>query len=242
MIPIALAGLAVFPERHHRPGHDGAGAAAHGQGRHRRRHRLPRRVFGRDRHGHRRFRRGRGDDLEPSRHAHRPAAARLRGHRSRRLRDRRAAGLHRSRDPARLCLLPRIRRSGARRHRPAVLRRHRAGRAGFPRRAHLVARHGARRQRRARRRLSHLGLHAPSPEPRLGRRVLVRRGRHRPLRHHGAQAHIPVRRRPAAAHARRRLEPDAQHPVLRRLLPLAPGDGDGADPGQSSSWARPPPP
>ena len=97
------------------------------------------------------------------------------------------------RHPARLCLLPRIRRSGARVDRPSVLRRHRADRAGLPRRADLVARHGARRQRRARRRVRHLGLHAASPEPRLGRRVLVRRGRHRTLRHRGAQADLAVR-------------------------------------------------
>ena len=70
-------------------------------------------------------------------------------------------------------------------------------------------------------RLRHLGLHAAASEPRLGRRVLVRRGRDRTVRHRGAQADLAVWRRPASTHARRGVEPDAQHPHLYRLLAVA---------------------
>ena len=171
-------------------------------------------------------------DFQSSRNADRPATARIRRRRSRWLRDRRPSGFDLRGHPPRLCLLSCIRGSSARVHRPPVVRRHGSDRARLHRRLDLVPWNGSWRQRGSRCRICHLGLHAPAPEPGVGRCVLVRRGRDRTLRHHGAQADGFVRCRPPAAHPRSGLEPHAQHPRLCGLLPMASGERDGAHSGK----------
>ena len=108
---------------------------------------------------------------------------------------------------ARLPLLPLGRRRAARRHRPAVLRRHRAARAGLLRRPDLAARHRARRDRRHDRRHPGLGLYAAAAELRRRRHRRPAHPRRRPVGHRRAAAAGAVRPRPAAAGARRGLEP-----------------------------------
>src|SRR3712207_8905844 len=71
------------------------------------------------------------------------------------------------------------------------------------RRPHLVARHGARRQRRPRCWLHHLGLHAPSAEPRseehtselqsrqyLVCRLLLEKKKTKSIHHNGCSARV----------------------------------------------------
>ena len=123
--------------------------------------------------------------------------------------------------------------AGARGDRPPLLRGGGAGRAGLLRRAVLVARHGARRERRARHRLRGLGLYAAASEPRARGRVLDRLRRAGAVRARAAQADRAHGARAAAAHAWRAVEPRAQPPRLCRLLAAAAGErrraaaGDG---------------
>ena len=110
--------------------------------------RLRRRPVGRDRDGDRRN--GRALDHGVERHRHAARAQAPRGAIAGRERRRRAAAhgapARDLRDPAaRLPLLPLGRRRAARLHRPAVVRRRRAARAGVLRRPDLAARHRARR-------------------------------------------------------------------------------------------------
>ena len=108
-------------------------------------------------------------------------------------------------DPvARLHLLSLGRRRAARLDRAAVVRRHRAARAGLFRRPDLAARHRARRDRRHDRRHPGLGLYAAAAELRRRRH---RRRAHPDRRAVGARlaaAAGAVRARSAAAGARRR--------------------------------------
>ena len=148
--------------------------------------------------------------------------------RPRRLRARGAPRRDLRRDPARLRLLPRRRRRGARLDRPPLLRRHRADRAGLLRRPVLGARHGARRERRAPRRLRGLGLHAAPAEPRAARAAsgpsFVQQG---PFGLDLPEAHRAVRLDAAAAHPRRGLEP-RRSTSLAYVGVLAPAPGERA--------------
>ena len=123
--------------------------------------------------------------------------------------------------------------AGARGDRPALLRGGGADRAGVLRRAVLVARHGARSERRARHRFRDLGLHAAPAEPRARGRILDRLRQARAVRDRAAQADRAHGARGAAADPWRAVEPRAQPPRLCRLLAAAAGErrraaaGDG---------------
>ena len=140
----------------------------------------------------------------------------------------------------RLPLLPLGRRGAARLHRPPVLRRHRAARAGLLRRPDLAARHRARRHRR------HDGRHRwsgptrcccrASPTPASSASSILSRG---PVGPGHAAAAGAVRARSAAAGARRALEPGAQHPRLCRLLARPRAGVDRAAAGRPVRAVRP---
>ena len=140
----------------------------------------------------------------------------------------------------RLPLLPPGRRRAARLHRPPVLRRHRAARAGLLRRPDLAARHRARRL---------AGMTAgilvwaytlllPSFVGRRHRRAAASSAEG-PCGHGDAAAAGAVRARPAAAGARRALEPGAQHPRLCRLLARRARRPDRAAAGRPVRAVRP---
>ena len=121
-----------------------------------------------------------------------------------------------------LFLLSRARQYPAGGDRPVVVRRDRAARAGVFRRPVLAARHRARRHRRHAGRLRGVALHAVHSElpGRQHRRPDAAAAR--PVRHRGVASAGAVRRRPAAAAARRAVVALAQHPDLRRAVAGAP--------------------
>ena len=135
--------------------------------------RLRRRALGGDRDGDRRTRRARHHDLERSRRAAGPAAPRSDPVEPRRTSARCCSTVRRVAIFVILLLAYLYyrfgRRGAARLDRPAVVRGHRAARAGLLRRPVLAARHRARRARRHDGRHSGLGLYAAAAELR-GRR------------------------------------------------------------------------
>ena len=158
---------AHVPRRQRRQRHVRAGAAAVGQVGAADAGRLRRRPVGRDRDGDRGIGRARDHGVERHRRAADAQAPRAADHRGRRRRPHAADGAARGdrRHPAAgVPLLPLGRRRAARLDRAAVVRRHRAARAGVLRRAVLEARDRARRHGRHDDRHRDVGLYAAAAE------------------------------------------------------------------------------
>ena len=183
--------------------------------------RVRRRTVGRDRDGDRGVGRARDHGVERHRRAADAQAPRAADHRRRRRRPHAADGAargHRRHPAAGLPLLPLGRRRAARLDRAAVVRRHRAARAGVLRRPVLEARDRARRHGRHDDRHRDLGLHAAAAELRRCRHRRLHAAERRAVGPHAAAAAGAVRARTAAAGAWRGVEPQPQHHRLYRLL------------------------